>query len=105
DGGGVVLDAAVAGGDIWRMCQTKDLPIRDWVKLAVSRARATGAPAVFWLDQHRGHDAQMIQKVNTYLKDHDTSGLEIHIMSPVEAMRFTLPRAKAGQDTISVTGN
>ena len=103
--GNVLIQHTVEEGDIWRGCQTKDLPIQDWVKLAVRRARATGAPAVFWLDKNRGHDAQVIEKVNTYLKDHDTSGLEIHIMSPVEAMRFTLPRAKAGQDTITVTGN
>jgi len=106
DGSGAVLfQHEVEGGDIWRGCQAKDLPIRDWVKLAVGRARATGAPAVFWLDKNRAHDAQMIKKVETYLKDYDTTGLELHIMSPVEAMRFTLPRAKAGQDTISVTGN
>ena len=103
--GEVLIQHVVEEGDIWRGCQAKDLPIQDWVKLAVRRARATGAPAVFWLDKNRGHDAQMIEKVNKYLKDHDTSGLEIHIMSPVEAMKFTLPRAKAGQDTISVTGN
>lgn len=103
--GNVLIQHTVEEGDIWRGCQAKDLPIQDWVKLAVRRARATGAPAVFWLDKNRGHDAQMIEKVNKYLKDHDTSGLEIHIMSPVEAMKFTLPRAKAGQDTITVTGN
>jgi isocitrate dehydrogenase len=105
EAGTVLIQHTVEEGDIWRGCQSKDLPIQDWVKLAVRRARATGAPAVFWLDKNRGHDAQMIEKVNTYLKNHDTSGLEIHIMSPVEAMRFTLPRAKAGLDTISVTGN
>ena len=87
------------------LAQVKDLPIRDWVKLGISRARATGAPAIFWLDKTRAHDAEMIKKVNTYLKDHDTSGLDIQIMSPVEAMKFTLPRVKAGLDTISVTGN
>jgi isocitrate dehydrogenase len=103
--GAVVLQHAVEAGDIWRGCQTKDLPIRDWVKLAVARARATGTPAVFWLDKARAHDAQLIAKVALYLKDHDTTGLELHVMSPVEAMRFTLPRAKAGLDTISVTGN
>ena len=103
--GEVLIQHNVEEGDIWRGCQSKDLPIQDWVKLAVSRARATGAPAVFWLDKNRAHDAQLILKVERYLKDHDTSGLEIHIMSPVEAMQFTLPRAKAGQDTISVTGN
>ncbi|MDR3673523.1 MAG: NADP-dependent isocitrate dehydrogenase [Holophaga sp.] len=106
DGSGAVLiQHQVEAGDIWRGCQTKDLPVRDWVKLAVTRARATGAPAVFWLDPKRAHDAQILLKVNRYLKDHDTAGLSIRIMSPVEAMRFTLPRAKAGQDTISVTGN
>lgn len=105
DSGEVLFQHNVEEGDIWRGCQAKDLPIQDWVKLAVRRARATGAPAVFWLDKNRAHDAQMIEKVNKYLKDHDISGLEIHIMSPVEAMKFTLPRAKAGQDTISVTGN
>ena len=103
--GGVLIQHAVEAGDIWRGCATKDLPIRDWVKLAVSRARATGAPAVFWLDPNRAHDAQIIAKVTLYLKDHDTTGLELHILTPVEAMRFTLPRAKAGLDTISVTGN
>lgn len=103
--GEVLIQHAVEEGDIWRGCQTKDLPIRDWVKLAVTRARATGVPAVFWLDKNRAHDAQLIEKVNRYLKDHDTHGLEIHIMSPVDAMRFTLPRSKAGLDTISVTGN
>jgi isocitrate dehydrogenase len=103
--GNVLIQHEVEEGDIWRGCQAKDLPIQDWVKLAVRRARATGAPAIFWLDKARGHDAQMIEKVNTYLKDHDTSGLDIQIMSPVEAMRFTLPRAKAGLDTITVTGN
>jgi isocitrate dehydrogenase len=105
ESGEVLMQHTVEEGDIWRGCQAKDLPIQDWVKLAVRRARATGAPAVFWLDKNRAHDAQMIEKVNKYLKDHDTTGLEIHIMSPVEAMRFTLPRAKAGLDTISVTGN
>ncbi|QEM68496.1 NADP-dependent isocitrate dehydrogenase [Geobacter sp. FeAm09] len=105
ESGEVLLQHTVEEGDIWRGCQAKDLPIQDWVKLAVRRARATGAPAVFWLDKNRAHDAQMIEKVTKYLKDHDTSGLEIHIMSPVEAMRFTLPRAKAGLDTITVTGN
>ena len=106
DGDGrVLIEHQVEAGDIWRGCQTKDLPIRDWVRLAVSRARATGTPAVFWLDRQRAHDAQIIEKVKLYLKDHDTTGLELPIMSPVEAMRFTLPRAKAGLDTISVTGN
>jgi isocitrate dehydrogenase len=87
------------------MCQAKDLPIRDWVKLAVKRAKATGAPAVFWLDKNRAHDAQIIEKVNRYLKDHDTKGLEFHILAPVEAMKFSLERFRAGKDTISVTGN
>jgi isocitrate dehydrogenase len=105
ESGAVLIQHDVEEGDIWRGCQAKDLPIQDWVKLAVRRARATGAPAVFWLDKNRAHDAQMILKVNKYLKDLDTTGLEIHIMSPVEAMRFTLPRAKAGLDTISVSGN
>jgi isocitrate dehydrogenase len=95
----------VEAGDIWRMCQVKDAPVQDWVKLAVNRARATGVPAVFWLDANRAHDAQLIKKVNTYLADHDTNGLEIHIKSPVEATRFSLERIKEGQDTISVTGN
>jgi len=103
--GAVLIQHQVEAGDIWRGCQTKDLPIRDWVRLAVSRARATGAPAVFWLDPARAHDTQIIAKVKRYLKDHDTTGLELPIMTPVEAMRFTLPRAKAGLDTISVTGN
>ena len=106
DGAGkVLMEQQVEAGDIFRMCQVKDAPIRDWVKLAVTRARASGAPAVFWLDEKRAHDAQLITKVNTYLKDHDTSGLEIHIMAPVDACRFSLQRIRAGQDTISVTGN
>jgi len=103
--GSVLMEHSVEEGDIYRGCQTKDIPIRDWVKLAVSRARATGVPAVFWLDENRAHDAEIIKLVNKYLKDHDTEGLEIKIMSPIEAMKFTLPRAKAGKDTISVTGN
>ena len=105
EAGNVLMQHDVEAGDIWRGCQAKDLPIQDWVKLAVRRARATGAPAVFWLDKERGHDAQMILKVNKYLKDHDTSGLDIQIMAPVDAMLFTCKRAKAGQDTITVTGN
>ncbi len=105
ENGNVLLSHEVEEGDIYRGCQAKDLPIRDWVKLAVSRARATGSPAVFWLDENRAHDAAMIKKVNTYLKDHDTTGLDIRIMSPVDAMKFTLPRVKAGLDTISVSGN
>jgi isocitrate dehydrogenase len=103
--GNVLMEHRVEQGDIWRMCQTKDLPIRDWVKLAVNRARITGQPAIFWLDRNRAHDANLIAKVETYLKDHDTSGLEIRIMSPVEATRYTLERVRAGEDTISVTGN
>jgi isocitrate dehydrogenase len=103
--GNVVLEHAVAAGDIWRMCQTKDVPVRDWVKLAVTRARATGAPAVFWLDEGRAHDANLIAKVKRYLPEHDTEGLQIEIMSPVDAMRFSLERMRRGEDTISVTGN
>ncbi|WP_106478515.1 NADP-dependent isocitrate dehydrogenase [Phytohalomonas tamaricis] len=103
--GDALLEHVVEAGDIWRMCQTKDAPIQDWVKLAVTRARESGDPAVFWLDPHRGHDAQMIKKVERYLKDHDTSGLDIRIMSPEDAMRFSLERIRKGQDTISVTGN
>lgn len=103
--GNVLLEHAVEAGDIWRMCQTRDLPIRDWVKLAVNRARATGQPAIFWLDKNRGHDANLIKKVEAYLKDHDTSGLDIQIMAPEDAINATLLRVKAGEDTISVTGN
>ncbi|MDA0176209.1 NADP-dependent isocitrate dehydrogenase [Mesoflavibacter profundi] len=103
--GNTVTSHDVEAGDIWRACQVKDLPIQDWVKLAVTRARATGWPAVFWLDENRAHDAQLIKKVNTYLKDHNTDGLEIHILSPIKATEFTLKRVKAGEDTISVTGN
>jgi isocitrate dehydrogenase len=103
--GELLMEHSVEQGDIWRMCQAKDLPIRDWVRLAVSRARATGNPAIFWLDSKRAHDANMIAKVNAYLQDHDTEGLDIQILSPVEAIRYTLERVKAGQDTISVTGN
>ncbi len=103
--GNVLLEHPVEEGDIWRMCQTKDAPVQDWVKLAVNRARATGAPAVFWLDKNRAHDAQLIEKVNRYLLRHDTEGLDIRVMSPVEATRFSLQRAKEGEDTISVTGN
>jgi len=103
--GTVLMEHAVEPGDIWRACQVKDAPIRDWVKLAVSRARITGAPAVFWLDKNRAHDAQLIEKVTRYLKDHDTAGLDIRIMSVAEAARFSLERMRAGQDTISVTGN
>jgi len=103
--GKVLSEHQVETGDIWRACQTKDEAIRDWVKLAVRRAKATGSPAVFWLTKSRAHDAQIIAKVETYLKEHDTSGLEIHIKSLVDAMQFTLERVKAGKDTISVTGN
>jgi len=106
DGSGkVLIEHEVAPGDIWRACQTKDLPIRDWVKLAVTRARASKTPAVFWLDEERAHDAQLIAKVKEYLKDHDTEGLQIEIMSPVKATAFTLERIRKGEDTISVTGN
>ncbi len=103
--GGVLLEQTVEEGDIWRMCQVKDAPIQDWVKLAVNRARASNTPAVFWLDPKRAHDVQMIAKVNTYLKNHDTSGLSIHIMAPDAAIQFSLDRIRAGKDTISVTGN
>lgn len=103
--GNVLLQHDVAQGDIWRMCQVKDAPIKDWVKLAVNRARATNTPAVFWLDENRAHDAQLIKKVNTYLADHDTAGLEILIKAPVDATEYSLARMKDGQDTISVTGN
>lgn len=103
--GQVLLEQIVEAGDIWRMCQVKDAPIQDWVKLAVNRARASSTPAVFWLDPARAHDALLIDKVKTYLKDHDTSGLEIHIMAPVEATQFSLDRIRQGLDTISVTGN
>ena len=103
--GNVLMEHAVEEGDIWRMCQVKDAPIQDWVKLAVTRARQSGMPAVFWLDDERAHDAQLITKVETYLKDHDTSGLDISIMAPVRAIRFSMERAIRGLDTISVTGN
>ncbi len=103
--GSVLIEHKVKEGDIWRACQVKDAAIRDWVKLAVNRARATGSPAIFWLDAARAHDAQLVDKVNTYLKDHATEGLDISIMPPVDATKITLERAKAGKDTISVTGN
>lgn len=103
--GEAVLEQTVGAGDIFRMCQTKDAPIKDWVKLAVTRARATGNPAVFWLDEDRAHDARLIEKVQAYLPEHDTEGLEIKILSPVEATRFSLERIRRGADTISVTGN
>lgn len=105
DAGNVLLSHDVEKGDIWRMCQAKDLPIQDWVKLALTRARASGMPAIFWLDAERAHDASMISKVEKYLKDHDTEGLDIRIMSPDQAIRFTMERLIRGQDTISVTGN
>ena len=106
DGDGrTLLEHAVAAGDIWRMCQVKDAPIQDWVKLAVSRARLSETPVVFWLNEERAHDAQLIKKVNAYLPEHDTEGLEIHIMAPAAATRFSLERIGAGKDTISATGN
>ena len=103
--GDVLLEHAVSTGDIWRACQTKDVPIRDWVKLAVTRARATGVPAVFWLDEGRAHDANLIAKVKEYLGEHDTEGLDIQILKPTEAIAFSLERIRKGEDTISVTGN
>ncbi|SHI54084.1 isocitrate dehydrogenase [Mesonia phycicola] len=103
--GNVLIAHEVEAGDIWRMCQVKDAPIQDWVKLAVNRAKDTGWPAIFWLDKNRAHDAELIKKVNTYLKDHDTEGLDIQIMSTAEATTYTLKRVKAGENTISVTGN
>ncbi len=105
ESGTAVLETPVAQGDIWRMCQTKDVPIQDWVKLAVTRARASGSPAVFWLDEGRAHDAHLIAKVRTYLADHDTEGLDIQILAPVDAIAFSLERIRKGEDTISVTGN
>jgi isocitrate dehydrogenase len=103
--GNTLLEHAVEAGDIWRACQSKDVAIRDWVKLAVARARATGAPAVFWLDRSRAHDAELIRKVEAYLADHDTEGLQIEVMAPVDAMELSLTRIRRGEDTISVTGN
>jgi len=103
--GTLLLEQSVEAGDIFRMCQTKDAPIQDWVKLAVNRARASNTPAIFWLDPMRAHDGVVIEKVQTYLKDHDTAGLDIQIMAPVDAMKFTLQRTRSGLDTISVTGN
>lgn len=105
DAGNVLMKHDVQEGDIWRMCQTKDAPIRDWVRLAVSRARATGSPAIFWLNENRAHDANLIKKVTQYLPDHDTDGLEVSIMSPVDAATYSCQRCKEGKDTISVTGN
>lgn len=103
--GQTLMEHEVEPGDVWRMCQTKDVAIRDWVKLGVTRAKATGSPAVFWLDKNRAHDANLIEKVNTYLKDHDTTGLELLILAPTQACEYTLKRVKEGKDTISVTGN
>ncbi|MBB0243708.1 NADP-dependent isocitrate dehydrogenase [Streptomyces alkaliphilus] len=103
--GAVLMEHAVGAGDIWRMCQTKDIAVRDWVKLAVTRARATGAPAVFWLDEGRAHDANLIEKVRAYLPEHDTEGLTLEIMAPVDATAFSLERIRRGENTISVTGN
>jgi isocitrate dehydrogenase len=105
DSGATLLEQSVDAGDIFRMCQVKDGPIRDWVKLAVTRAKASGDPAVFWLDERRGHDVEIIKKVEKYLADHDTSGLDIRIMKPADAMKFALERIRKGQNTISVTGN
>merc|ERR1711963_461738 len=105
DAGNSIFTHNVEAGDIWRMCQTKDLPIQDWVKLAVSRARATGAKAIFWLNPARAHDANLIQLAKKYLADHDTAGLDIEFMTPAEAMKVSCTRARAGLDTISCTGN
>lgn len=105
ESGTALLEHTVQAGDIWRACQTKDVPIRDWVKLAVTRARATGSPAVFWLDETRAHDANLIGLVKTYLKEHDTEGLQIEIMAPVDAIKYSVDRIRKGEDTISVTGN
>ena len=105
DEGKVLIEQNVEKGDIWRMCQTKDAPIRDWVKLAVNRARQSNTPAVFWLDEYRPHDNELISKVKLYLKDHDLSDLEVQIMSPLRSMRYSLERILRGKDTISVTGN
>jgi isocitrate dehydrogenase len=103
--GNVLIEHEVNPGDIWRACQTKDVPIRDWVKLAVTRARASGSPAIFWLDESRAHDANLIAKVRAYLPEHDTDGLEIQILAPELAIAFSLERIRKGEDTISVTGN
>ncbi|ESA35236.1 isocitrate dehydrogenase [Leptolyngbya sp. Heron Island J] len=105
DTGKTLMEHSVEKGDIWRMCQTKDIPIQDWIKLTVSRARETGAPAIFWLDENRAHDANLIKKITQYLPNYDTTGLAIHIMSPAEAIRFTCEQIKSGKDVISVTGN
>src|SRR5690606_16372582 len=103
--GTLLLQHPVEAGDIWRMCQTKDAPVQDWVKLAVTRAKASHTPAVFWLDKTRAHDAELIKKVNTYLKEYDTTGLDLRILSPIDATYFTCERLKEGKDTISVSGN
>src|SRR5690606_28556867 len=103
--GKTLMEQQVEEGDIFRMCQTKDAPIQDWVKLAVNRARLSATPAVFWLDENRAHDREIIKKVNTYLADHDTNGLDIRILSPIEATKFSIDRIRKGEDTISVTGN
>merc|ERR1719174_3020910 len=103
--GATIFEHAVETGDIWRMCQTKDAPIRDWVRLAVSRARATGAQTIFWLDANRAHDKSIIGKVDEYMKEHETSGLDIQIMKPVDAIVASMANARARKDTISVTGN
>ena len=105
DNDNTLIEHKVEVGDVWRLCQVKDAPIQDWVKLAVNRARLTGTPAIFWLDKNRAHDAQIIAKVEKYLPDHDTEGLDIRILSPQDAIRFSLERIKNGEDTISVTGN
>src|SRR4029077_5796040 len=105
EAGDVLIEHDVEAGDIWRACQTKDVPVRDWVKLAVTRARATGAPAIFWLDETRAHDANLIAKVREYLPEHDTDGLELQILAPQLATAYSLERIRKGQDTISVTGN
>jgi len=105
ENGNVMMEHTVEKGDVWRMSRVKDIPVKDWVRLAVSRARATGSPAIFWLDENRAHDAQIIKKVNTYLKDHNLTGLDVQIMSPVDAMNFTLKRVREGKNVISVTGN
>ncbi|MGB0880882.1 MAG: NADP-dependent isocitrate dehydrogenase, partial [Polaribacter sp.] len=105
ENGNILIEHSIETGDIWRMCQTKDTPIQDWVKLAVTRAKASRTPAVFWLDENRAHDAEVIKKVNTYLPNHDTTGLDIRILSPIKATEFTLARIIKGEDTISVSGN
>jgi isocitrate dehydrogenase len=105
DSGATLLEQKVEAGDIFRMCQTKDAPIRDWVALAVRRAKDSGSPAVFWLDERRGHDTEIIKKLDKYLPDHDTKGLDIRIMPPAEAMKFSLERIRKGEDSIAVTGN